>query len=276
MLFQLFRWIVVSGSRAGLIAVFRDGLPAVLFSLLLLATGCAHEQRDPNNPETVYKEAEEALKDERFLIAIDKLRDLKNRFPYSRRAVDAELMTADAYFAQESFLEAESAYEIFRELHPTHPKAEYVQFRIGMSYFNMIPENPAQDLSAAYRAIESFEMLLNRFPASEYAPQAREHIQNARRKLAGREIYIADFYYDRRHYLSASYRYSALLKDFGDLGMNDQALFRLGECYYNTRMYENARSALQRLLKEYPESSYKGGAISLMQSLPMIEFKSPR
>src|SRR5688572_18243984 len=78
--------------------------------------GCSSNQADPNDPEGLYQEAEQSLKDERYLIALEKYRDIKNRFPYSKRATDAELRIADTYYGQESYLEAVSAYEIFREL----------------------------------------------------------------------------------------------------------------------------------------------------------------
>lgn len=227
------------------------------------STGPAAE----DDPEGLYKEAEEALKDEKFLVAVEKFRDIKNRFPYSARAVDSELRIADTYFDQESYLEAESAYEIFRELHPTHPRGDYVQFRIGLSYYKMIPDNSARDLSAAYRAMDAFKVLEDKFPRSEYVAKGRELTMEARRKLAEHESYVADFYFRRQHYLSASYRYAALLQDFPSLGYDEEALFRLGECYYHTRMFSNARDTFSRLVSKFPETSYKGAAQGWLQEL---------
>jgi outer membrane protein assembly factor BamD len=238
-----------------------------LVLVLSFVVACASEQTDPNNPEGVFQEAEQSLKDERYLIALEKFREVKNRFPYSKRAVDAELRIADTFFAQESYLEAESAYEIFRELHPTHPRIDYVQFQIGMSYYLMIPENSARDLSAAHRAIDAFELLEQRFPDSELAKQGREKIREARSRLAEHENYVADFYFRRQHYLSASYRYAALLREFQNSGFEEEALFRLGQCYYNTRMFENARDALNRLVKEHPTTGFRGSAQALLQNI---------
>ncbi len=242
------------------------GLIAWGFLALSLAR-CAHKAASQDDSEGLFNEAEESFKDERYLIAIEKYRDIKNRFPYSNRATDAELRIADSYFAQESYLEAASAYEIFRELHPTHPKSDYVQFRVGLSYFEQIPGNAARDLSAALKAIEAFNLLANRYPSSQYVGQAKEKIQESRKRLAEHENYVADFYYQREHYLSASYRYSALLQDFGDLGYDEEALYRLGKCYLETRMYGNAKDALRRLVTRFPSSGYRSEAESLMQKI---------
>jgi outer membrane protein assembly factor BamD len=246
---------------------------ASFFTLLLslaavpVLTGCASTTANPDDPEALYKEAEEALKDEHHLVALERFRDVKNRFPYSTRAVDSELRIADTYFAQESYLEAESAYEIFRELHPTHPKIDYVQYRIGLSYFNQIPDHPGRDLSAAYRAIDAFNVLLDKHKSSSFAKEAEQRIAEARARLAQYQNYVADFYYRRRHYLSASYRYAGLLQDYSGLGYDEEALYRLGESYYHIRMFSNARETLRRLLAKYPESEYKSSSQTLLKEL---------
>ena len=133
-------------------------------------------------------DAEAAFKDERYQQAIEKYRDIKNRYPYSARAVDSELRIADAYYEQESYLEAESAYEIFRELHPSHPKSDYVQYRIALSYYYQIPDNPQRDLSAAYKAIEAFDTLLAKYPGSEYAAKGKELVAMPRKSSLNMSI----------------------------------------------------------------------------------------
>jgi len=247
------------------ISRFFGGFASLL--ALVFLTQCTHTEVNKETPDALFAEAEEAFTDERFLIAIEKYRDIKNRYPYSARATDSELRIADAYFEQENYLEAESAYEIFKELHPTHAKIDYVQFRIAMSYFNEIPSNSARDLSAAHKAIEEFEELASQFPSSSYAGKAPEYIQESRKRLAEHESYVADFYFRRRHFLSASYRYSALLQEYPNLGYDEEALYRLGLSYFQTRMYANARDALNRLVKQYPESGWRGEANSLLGEL---------
>lgn len=239
----------------------------VYLPFLLCLFGCASKELSSDDPEGVFAEAEGEFTDGRFLMAIEKYREIKNRYPYSSRAVDAELRIADAYFEQESFIEAETSYEIFKELHPTHTRSDYVQYRIALSNFHQIPSHPGRDLTAAYKAIDAFKVLEEKFPSSEFVEKGRVHSGEARRKIAEYENYVADFYFRRRHYLSASYRYAALLKDFPDMGYDEEALFRLGESYYRIRMFGNARDILKRLLKQFPDSSKKGDALALMEEL---------
>lgn len=234
----------------------------------LILFGCAGQEVNREDADALFKSAEQAFNDEHYLAALEKYRDIKNRFPYSARAVDSELRIADTYFEQESFIEAESAYEIFKELHPNHPKADYVQYRIGLSYFKQIPDDSARDLSAAYKAIESFNVLEQKHASSQYVSKAKEHILEARKKLAEHENYVANFYYQRQHYLSASYRYSALLQDYGGLGYDEEALYRLVQSYYHIKMYENAEDAAKRLFNQFPSTKFKqdvDGVLAMMK-----------
>lgn len=243
-----------------------------LFTFLSVALftgflGCAGKEVNKEDPEAVFQEAEASFKDERYLTALEKYRDLKNRFPYSSRATDAELRIADTFFEQESYIEAESAYEIFKELHPTHSKADYVQYQIGLSYFKQIPDVATRDLSAAYKAIEAFNILEQKYPGSEYVSKAKQLVVDSRKKLAEHENYVADFYYQRQHYLSASYRYSSLLQEYPNLGYDEEALYRLAKSYYSIKMYSNAQDAVRRLLAQVPETKYKGEVQGLLEEM---------
>lgn len=259
--------MLISSKPKGL-CFFRRFLSVSVLALLALGlVKCVHKETTAEDADALYREAEEAYKDERYLIAIEKYRDIKNRFPYSARATDSELRIADTYFAQESYLESESAYEIFAELHPTHPKSDYVQYRMALSYFNQIPDDSARDLNPAYKAIEAFEKLSQKFPGSEYSSKAKEYIVESRKRLAEHENYVADFYFRRQHYLSASYRYASLLKEYGNLGYDEEALYRLGQSYYHIRMFDNAEKTLRQLLSEFPEGGHKSEAISLLENI---------
>lgn len=239
----------------------------VLVLAAMFIWACAGKEAAKDDPEAQFQLAEEAFNDEHYLLALDRYREIKNRFPYHSRATDSDLRIADTYFAQESYIEAASAYEIFKELHPANPKSDYVQYQIAMSFYNQVPSSSARDLGAAYRAIDAFEVLRQRYPRSEYSIKAGNLILECRHKLAEHEEYVADFYFRRNHYLSASYRYTALLSEFSKMGYDEEALYRLGISYKNIRMSENAKDAFNRLLQEYPKTSYKSEVLAQLKEI---------
>ena len=70
-------------------------------------------------------------KDERYDEAITQFNQVKNKFPYSRLATEAELRVAEIHFKRDEFIEAQAGYQTFKELHPSHPKGDYVTFRLA-------------------------------------------------------------------------------------------------------------------------------------------------
>jgi outer membrane protein assembly factor BamD len=201
----------------------------VTLLLVSLVASCSGKSVDESNPEELYKDAEEDIQNDRYLIALDKLRTVKNKFPYSRYSTDAELRIGDVQFLQESFLEAAATYETFRELHPKHERSSYALFRIGEAYYSDIPGNVARDLTSANKAIDAFNEFLARFPKNPDTPRAKEMLLASRTKLAEKENYIADFYMRRGQTEAARRRYKKVSGSFADTEPARHAREKLSE-----------------------------------------------
>lgn len=186
-------------------------LVLILLTVCLQFTGCSSTPIDENDPGALIKDAESEIQSDHYQLALDKLRIIKNKFPYSKYAIDAQLRIADVYFMQESFAEAAASYESFRDLHPKHDRTAYAMFRVGLSYYNDIPSNIARDLGPAKKALDSFGDFLRRFPSDGQADEARKDIGDIRRLLADKELSIGDFYYKRDFYDSAKPRYQKVI-----------------------------------------------------------------
>ncbi len=179
--------------------------------VLSLGVGCSGKKIDENDPAALMQEAEDDIKNDHYQIAIDKLRIIKNKFPYSKLSIDAQLRIADVYFLQESFGEAALAYESFRDLHPKHEQVSYAMFRIGKSYFKDTPSHIARDLTPATKALEAYQEFLKRFSGDPNAEESRKNIAEIRSILAEKELSIANFYYKRLKYSSAQNRLQKVL-----------------------------------------------------------------
>ena len=111
--------------------------------------GCATSD-DEGKPVTYsltakqnYEKGLAELKDENYPEAQKYFQFVKQKYPFSKYAVLAELAIADTQFARGNYTEAIDSYKSFARLHPTHEKVEdgYVAFRIGESYFKDMPED---------------------------------------------------------------------------------------------------------------------------------------
>ena len=225
-----------------------------LFIGLTLLSSCSSEEKKADTPEGAYAIAEEFAKEDRYEIAIQKYNDVRNKFPYSPFALKAELSIADTYFKKESFPEAQIAYQAFRDLHPTHPKIDYVIFQIAMSYYSQIPDTVDRDITLSNEAIATFEEIITKYPKSEHFVPASEKKLECRKKLAEKELYIADFYFKHNQCDSALPRYEGLLKSFAQLGYEPGALKNAGICSFKLGIPEKTRVFLGRLEKEFPNS----------------------
>ena len=178
---------------------------------LLTLSGCSSKPVDESDPAQLYQDAEEEIKSDHYQIAIEKLRVIKNKFPYSKYSLDAQLRIADVLFLQEAYAEAAAAYETFRDLHPKHEKVAYAMFRAGESYFMDIPDPISRDMTPAQKSLDAFNEYLRRFPNGRKFRKGRKDLATAERLLAEKELYIGDFYMKRNFLDSAKPRFEKII-----------------------------------------------------------------
>lgn len=200
-----------------------------LFVVSLLAWSllfsCASQEKDLNTAEGLFAYAKEFQDAERYEVAMAKYTEVRNKFPYSNLATEAELAIADVHYARESYTESEVAYQNFRDLHPKHPKSDYVLYRIAMSYYMQLPETIDRDLSVGKDAIYHFSELVKLYPKSEFAADSKMKRDDVYSRLAQKELYIADFYYHQEKFSAALRRYESALNKFPGLGFDPRAHF---------------------------------------------------
>lgn len=195
--------------------------------LLLLVIACSSgKPKGRTEAEVLYKEAEELMQAERYILATEKLNAIKTQHPYSFYATPAELMQADILFLQESYVESAAAYLLFRDFHPRHEKISYVIFRIAESFYKQIPDTIDRDLEAAMEAIKYYDEVMVKYPDSSYKIDAEERVKSAKKMLREKDQYIADFYFKTSQYSPARYWYLDILENHQDEKTRDHAMLR--------------------------------------------------
>lgn len=229
---------------------------AVCLSLAGLAVvGCSSDEKKSDTAEGAFALAQDFDKNERYDEAIRRYQEVKNKFPYSKFATQAELAMADAYYKQESFPEAQVSYQTFKELHPKHANIDYVTFKLAMSFYMQLPDTIDRDLQLTASAILYFDELVLRYPNSTHIAEAKEKKSECLKKLASKEEYIADFYFVRKKYDSALNRYEGLIKTYPGLGFDARALSRAAVSAARMGELDRAKSLIQKLRQQFPESA---------------------
>lgn len=224
----------------------------LMFSNFVLS--CASDEKNADTPEAAFKIAKDYDDNERYLIAIQRYTDVKNKFPYSSYATEAELAIADVHFKNEDYPEAQITYQNFRELHPKHPKIDYVIYRTGMSYFLQLPETIDRDITLANDAIYSFNELIKKFPSSQHLSEAKENRQKAFVMLNEKELYIADFYFKQKLYDSATLRYIGSYRKFQEFGLQPRSLAGVIRSSAKLNDSEKLKTYKDILFTKFPDS----------------------
>ena len=227
--------------------------------ILFLLIGCAGKKDKglktvQGSPETLYKQALVDFNAKKYKSAIEKFELLRSNFPDSSPyATWAELRVADSHFSLKEYVEAAAGYEEFKKLHPTYEEGAYVQFQIGMSYFNWMTTSD-RDQTYTKKALASFEYLVANYPPSLFTEKGKDKIGLCKRQLAEHEYWIGDFYYRQEKYEAAASRFEGLLEAFPKWPDEDKTLLYLGKAYTVLNKEEKAKETLGRLIKEYPGS----------------------
>lgn len=168
---------------------------------------------------------------------------------------DIQIALADTYFTKEEYPAAVEAYNEFLRLHPHNARADYAQYRVGLSWQKQL-RSADRSQEFARKAAGAYETLLRGYPRSPLLADGRAGLAAVRLRLAEHEVYVADFYRRTEKYRAAAGRYETVLKEYADLGLTEEVLYGLGSCYQRLREPEKAARYFEQLRREYPQSPY--------------------
>jgi len=240
----------------------------LLSVVLIIPLGCGGNKQAvktiEGDPETFYKQGLILFNKQMYSEALTKFQQLKSSFPDSPPfTVWAELKIGECHFLKKEYVEALAAYEEFKKIHPTHEEIMYVQYQIGMSYFNQMLTLD-RDQTSMNKALSNFEYLIANYPPSLFAQKAKEKIDVCKKRLADHEFYIGNFYYEDSKFQAAASRFEGLLAKFPKVPEEDKVRFFLGKSYLELGQGDRGREVLTRIINEYPTSPHLKEATAIL------------
>ncbi|TSE36465.1 outer membrane protein assembly factor BamD [Tepidimonas charontis] len=249
------------GSRACAVAALTAGA--------LLLAGCASgPEKDVTagwSPNKLYAEAMGERNAGNFDKAIAYFEKLEGRAAGTPLAQQAQLEKAYAHYKNGEQAQAIATLDRFMRVHPASPALDYALYLKGLVNFNdslgLFGFISQQDLSerdqkAAKDSFEAFKELVERFPDSRYAPDARQRMTYIVNALAQYEVHVARYYYRRGAYLAAINRAQTALQDYRNVPALEEALYLLMKSYEALGMEEQARDARRVLDANFPNSVF--------------------
>jgi outer membrane protein assembly factor BamD len=224
-------------------------------------TGDLELESDP--PDLMYNQALALLNAGETRDAVDKFEKIDAEHPYSDYARKSMIMSAYLDFKRGQYQETINEAQRYVTLFPASPDAAYAYYLIGESYFRQIPDvTRDQDLSE--KAIAAMSELVEKFPESEYAPDASRKIDIARDQLAGKEMQIGRYYQERREYLAAVNRFKYVVENYQTTRHVEEALLRLTETYLALGIVPEAQTATAVLGHNFPDSQWYKDSYALL------------
>ena len=163
-------------------------------------------------PEKLYDRAQKMMLGGDYRGAVRYYEALEARFPFSEQARQSRIDIIYSYYKSREAESAVDAADQFIRENPTHPRVDYAWYIKGLVYFERSPnflerwfntdltERPPQDVQ---RSFDSFRTLIERYPDSQYGPDARQRMIFLRNRLAEYEVHVADYYLRRAAYVAA-------------------------------------------------------------------------
>jgi len=207
-------------------------LCAALALGVVACSGGAANTRPAAQPTAaeIYQAGHAAMEQEDYAGAAASFRRLESLYPGDPNTLQGQVELVYAYYRQGETASVLVNAERFILEQPAHPSLDYVHYLRGLAMYNKAmealasvsvvirPRPPTADL-----ALEYFSILLQSFPASKYAEDARNRIVHLQNALAAFELATAKIYLNRGDYINAGLHARAALENYPDAGVKTEA-----------------------------------------------------
>ena len=227
--------------------------------LLPLLSGCSSDENAKQTPvgpvEELYNNGVDALNARRFSTADDQFTAVEQNYPYSTWAVNAQLMSGYSAYLQNKYTESIGTLDRFIQLHPAHRDIAYAYYLRALCYYEQIADIE-RDQKGTEQAMNALREVVNRFPDTSYANDAKLKIDLCFDHLAGKEMEIGRFYQKQHLYEAAIGRFQRVVDDFQTTNHVPEALARLTAIYLVLCLKDQARKTAAVLGYNYPGSEW--------------------
>ncbi len=212
------------------------------------------------DPQEVYERAHHAMVQGDFPLAIKIYEALMARYPFAAETRQSRLDVIYAYYRAGESESAIDAADTFIRENPTHPRIDYAWYLKGLTDFERLPnflerwfrvDLDKRPPTEARRSFNSFQTVVEQYPNSDYAHDARRRMVYLRNRLAEYEIAVAEYYVSRGAYVAAAQRAKVSIEEYDGAPAVREALQIMIECYEQMELGELAAQTRQMYRANY-------------------------
>ncbi len=228
----------------------------ILITTSLLTACSGGEEIKPDRPlEDIYQDAYKEFNKKHYDAAAELFQTAEAQYPSSPWSADALVMMAYSRYMDKDFAGSILAIDRYMRFHPGHQDAPYMMYLRGMCYYRQVSDVRRDPGMSAY-ALQQFQQLVDRFPHSEYAENAKNKILILKNYIAGKVMYAAREDMQRENWASAITRLQSVVGTAQETVMTPEAMFRLTECYTAIGLPEQANGYAEMLRKNFSDNEW--------------------
>jgi outer membrane assembly lipoprotein YfiO len=266
--------------------------------MLLALSACSSGPKKPpvgtlEPDKFLWERGTDELNKKHWLTSREYFRQLMDSYPQSQYRADAKLGLADSYLGEgsgESSVLAINEYREFLSFYPTHKRAYYAQYKLGMCHFYQM-HGPDRDQTETVEAIAELTTFVNRYAqVNPNDPDAEAHakisedgrakLREARDRMSDSDYRVAYFYLKTQKFPPAAIdRFMAILKNDPEYSRRDGVYFYLAQALVKMNRSAEALPYLDRLLVEFEQSEFLEQTKKLVETLkadPKADPKKPK
>ena len=228
-----------------------------LFFLLFIFSCSNKDDASKNSPKlqdkNIFNEGVKLSKEKNFKKAIEKFKLINDEFPYSEFSSTAKIYNAYLNFELNKLDESILLLTDYINMNPSGKFSDYAHYMLGMCYYVQISE-PDRDSDFTIKAMEKFNIVVSKFPESDFSTDAKFKIQFLSNYMAKKEFNIGMFYLKKNVPAAAIKRFTKILKEYEQTTVIPQTLYRISEAFLMLGLTEEAKKSSALLTHNFPDS----------------------
>ena len=236
----------------------------LIIVLIFLNTSCSKEKEKISIIEEeslemqmikAYNDGLKELDRGDVIYAAKKFNEAELIYPQSIWAPRAALMAAYSYFSQLYYSDAVLELEKFLDKYKNHPRRDYAYYLLALSHYDQIIDE-TKDLNEILKAKKYFEIIIKKYPNTEFALDSEYKLELIQELLASKEMYLARYYVEREKWIPAINRFKTVVKDYETSIFVEEALHRLVELHYKIGLINESKKYAALLGYNYQSSKW--------------------
>jgi outer membrane protein assembly factor BamD len=255
----------------------------LLISALLFLGSCSSKTEQTIKPKVVisldrlYSEAQRKFEEGSLQEAIELFEMVEKDYSYTEWAAKSLLMRAYIYYEAGNYISALTILKKFKTRYSGDKNIAYAEYLTAICLFEQI-NFVALSQEPTTLALRQFEKVIQNYPKSEYASDAKFKIDLIRDQLAAKEMYIGRYYAKRNKWIPALQKFNNVLKKYENTIYIEEALHRLVEINYTIGNIPAAKKYASILGYNYNDTDWYKKSYNIVEgaNIPLEKAKQKK